>query len=117
VEDAYGKIDLWVVDVAITKPTRGELDALIFTVPPSDTDEPPEARPEYVRLTLEFVRPELSRVPSIVGVKLSEPAAATIEFPNVRPLKEAVDVAKVIDVAVVVAHPEPSDVRYVPAAW
>ena len=54
--DAYGKMEFCVVEVDITKPTVGEEDALIFRVAPRATDEPPEARPEYVRLIDEFAR-------------------------------------------------------------
>ena len=43
--DAYGNIEFCVVEVAITKPTVGEEEALMFTVPPRETDAPPEARP------------------------------------------------------------------------
>ena len=46
VEDAYGKMDFCVVEVAITNPTSGEDDALMLMVAPSATDAPPEAKPE-----------------------------------------------------------------------
>lgn len=54
--------------------------------------------------------PATDRVPETVGVNVRDPAKGTMVCPKVRPLKEAVDVAKVMLVPVVVAQPEPSSV-------
>ena len=73
---------------------------------------PPREIPEIV----ELVSPALSRVPEIVGVRVNAPAVGTTLTPRVCPLVVCVVVENVIAVAVVVPYPEPSAVRYVPAA-
>ncbi len=51
--------------------------------------------------------PATVRVPVTVGVKVSEFDVGTMVVPKVSPLKERVEVAKVIEEAGVVAQPEP----------
>ena len=54
--------------------------------------ELPKEMPEIV----ELVRPELFRVPVVEGVKVNVPPVFVMEFPRVRPLKDCVDVPRVM---------------------
>jgi hypothetical protein len=67
--------------------------------------------PSEIPEMVELVRPALSRVPEIVGVKVRAPAEGMMVIPSVCPLTVAVEVEKVIAAAVVEAKPEPSSVR------
>ena len=75
----------------------------------------PRFEPREIPEILELVRPVLLRVPETVGVNVRAPADGTIVCPRVRPLKERVEVEKVIAVAVVDAKPEPRVVMALPA--
>ena len=67
VEEAFTNTEVLLDDVALIQPTVGEEDALMFTVPPSATEAPPEARPEYVKFTEEFCRSVFATVAQVAA--------------------------------------------------
>jgi hypothetical protein len=106
--ERFGKIDACDVEVAMTYPTVGELEALSVIDPPRETAPPPVRIPEEFTVMDELVRPALSSVPDTVGVKVKEFVVGTMRIPSVRPLAKIVEVANVMALAVVVDHPLPS---------
>ncbi len=83
----------------------------VLAVPPSYEPEnvsvplvavsAPRVPPSEIPLIVEFVRPELFRVPENVGVSVRAPFDTVNVLASVRPLNDCVDVENVTAVAVV----------------